>query len=64
MNNSFGRKCPSPDGSGYPFAPAFTSSVRFAWVAQKIGTYSRFPASNTSLHVKGKTILCNADRFP
>ncbi len=36
------KKDSSPDGRGNPFVPAFTSSVRFARVAQKIVSNSRY----------------------
>jgi hypothetical protein len=47
-------RCPSPDGSGYPFAGSYTSSVHYARVPQKIRAYSRFPASNKQslIHLK------------
>ena len=34
-------KSPSPDSSGNPFVPEFTSSVRYARAAQKIAANSR-----------------------
>jgi hypothetical protein len=53
------RSITSPDGSGNPFAPAFTSSVRFARVAQKIGNVQREEAPNyfytATVDNKGKT---------